>query len=59
MVQDLRPKRLQMPTIPSADVVRERIQELQQELAKLHVLLRTAVELDEVDASAVEREVAK
>lgn len=47
MATDLRQRRLHLPVIPSADVVRQRLQELQDEARKLNILLKLASELEQ------------
>ena len=47
MAIDLRPRRVHFPVIPSSNVVRQRLQELQDEARKLDILLRLANELEQ------------
>lgn len=51
MTIDLRRRRVHLPVIPSSSVVRQRLQEVQDEARKLSVLLRLATELEQDDTS--------
>jgi len=50
MPTDLRPRRVHLPVIPSAKVIRQRLQELQAEARQLNILLRVASELEQESA---------
>ncbi|MEM7473712.1 MAG: hypothetical protein AAF483_01885 [Planctomycetota bacterium] len=52
MVTDLRRHATQMPTIPSSEAIKTRIAEIRRELAKLNVLLRTASEMESIEANS-------
>jgi hypothetical protein len=51
MVTDFKRKKLHLPVIPSANVVRERLREAVEEVRKLELLLRLACDLERIDAS--------
>ncbi len=54
MATNLRPKRLHIPVIPSSATVQERLDQVQAEAKKLGILLRLAIELEQVESSASE-----
>ena len=56
MAQDLRTKPLHLPVFPSSAVVRARLDQVRREAEKLNILLRLAVELEEVDTAAPDRQ---
>lgn len=56
MVHDLRRKgRLHMPIIPESSVLRERLDEVLKEAAKLEVLLRVALDMDGIEEASLKR----
>ena len=56
MIHDLRRKKpLNMPIIPESSVLRERLDEVLKEAAKLEVLLRVALEMDGIEEASLKR----
>jgi len=47
MAHDLRTRRVQMPVIPSSETIKRRLAELKADAARLNILLRTAIELEQ------------
>ncbi len=49
MATDLRVPKMQIPAMPSAKLVRERLDEVELLAKKLRVLLRVATEMEQID----------